>query len=92
MKIKLKEGFVLRQVADTWVVMAIGETMMDFNGMMTLNETGMFLWKAVGEGEELSALVSSLMMEYNVTKEQADADVKEYCDKLVEIGCAEYIA
>jgi len=73
MKIKLKDGFVLRQIADTWVVMAIGETMMDFNGMITLNETGMFLWKAVGEGEELSALVSSLMMEYNVAKEQAEA-------------------
>ena len=41
---KLKEDFLLRQVADTWVVMPIGQEMLDFNGMLTLNETGAFLW------------------------------------------------
>ena len=57
---KLKEDFLLRQVADTWVVMPVGQSMMDFNGMLTLNETGALLWRALGEGADLDGLVAAL--------------------------------
>ena len=92
MKIRIKDGFVLRQIADTWVVIAIGETMMDFNGMMTLNETGVFLWNSIGEENSIEALTQALTKEYEVSHAQAEEDVKAFCDKLVDIGCAEYSA
>ena len=40
---KIKDGFVLRQVADTWVVMPLGQQSLDFDGMLTLNDTGALL-------------------------------------------------
>ena len=86
---KIKENFLLRQVADTWVVMPIGQEMLDFNGMLTLNETGAFLWQKLQEGADLEGLVAAITGEYNVSPEEARRDAKEFCDKLVSAGCAE---
>lgn len=86
---KLKEGFVLRQVADTWVVMPLGSVGVDFNGMLTLNETGALLWKALEKGGDQEALADALTAEYAVSREQALADAQEFMENLVRAGCAE---
>lgn len=86
---KLKEDFVLRQVADTWVVLPLGAATVDFNGMLTLNETGAFLWQQLQAGADLDALVRALTSEYDVTAQQAQADAEAFCRKLLEVGCAE---
>ena len=86
---KLKENFLLRQVADTWVVMPIGQATVDFNGMMTLNETGALLWRKLSEGANLDGLVSALTAEYNVSAEEARSDASAFCQKLLDAGCAE---
>ena len=86
---KIKENFLLRQVADTWVVMPIGQEMLDFNGMLTLNETGAFLWQKLQEGADLEALVKALTSEYDVDAETARIDVREFLDKLAKAGCVE---
>ena len=86
---KIKENFLLRQVADTWVVMPIGQEMLDFNGMLTLNETGAFLWQRLQEGADLEGLVKALTAEYDVSAEIARADAEEFCQKIRSAGCAE---
>ena len=80
---KIKENFLLRQVADTWVVMPIGQEMLDFNGMLTLNETGAFLWQKLQEGADLEGLVKALTAEYDVSAEIARADAEGFCQKLL---------
>lgn len=84
---KLKENLVLRQVADTWCVLAYGAALLDFNGMLTLNESGVLLWKALEEGKDRDGLVEVLMSEYEVSAEQASADVDAFLDKLSQAGC-----
>lgn len=86
---KLKNNFLLRQVADTWVVMPIGQEMLDFNGMLTLNETGAFLWQKLETGADLDGLVAALTAEYDVTADEARADATAFCKKLLDAGCAE---
>ncbi len=84
---KVKENFLLRQVAGSWLVMPIGQEMLDFNGMLTLNETGAFLWQKLQEGATIEELATALTLEYKVSLEEALADVKEFCDYLVSKGC-----
>jgi len=84
---KLNEEFVLRQVADTWVVMPLGQTSVDFSGMLTLNETGALLWKTLENGGDRLALVNALTAEYDVAQAEALADVDVFLAKLQEIGC-----
>jgi hypothetical protein len=86
---KIKDGFVLRQVADTWVVMPLGQQSLDFNGMLTLNETGALLWKALEKGGDREAMAEVLTAEYEVTQEVALRDVDIFLMKLQETGCVE---
>lgn len=86
---KIKKDFLLRQVAETWVIMPIGKEMLDFNGMITLNETGALLWQKLQEGENLEGLVAALMAEYDVSAEEARIDAAAFCRKLLDAGCAE---
>ena len=86
---KLNDNFVLRQVADMWVVLPIGAATVDFNGMLTLNESGVLLWRALEQGGDCDALVDALLNEYEVDRETALADVEAFLVKLTEAGCIE---
>ena len=82
----LKDGFVLRQVADTWVVMPLGQMSLDFNGMLTLNETGALLWQTLENGGDAEALTNALTAEYDVSVAQCRADILPFLAKLLERG------
>lgn len=86
---RIRSDFVLRQVADTWIVLAIGTVAADFKGMLTLNESGVLLWKALENGADREGLADALMAEYNVDRTQALADVDEFLKKLKNLGCLE---
>lgn len=86
---KIKNNFLLRNVADSWVVMPIGQEMLDFNGVIKLNETGAFLWKKLEAGADLDALARALTEEYGISFEEAKADAEEYLGKLMKAGCLE---
>ena len=84
---KIKSGFVLRQLADTWVVLPLLSQSLNFNGMLTLNETGAFLWRRLEEGSDTKALATALCDESEVTEEQALADVESFLATLREADC-----
>ncbi|MBR4882208.1 MAG: PqqD family protein [Clostridia bacterium] len=88
---KINENYVLRQIADTWVVLPLGDATLDFNGMITLNETGSYLWSFLEKGCEVRDLVDALLSEYDVTREAAEADVEAFLNKLRNIDCLEEI-
>lgn len=86
---KLKKDFVLRQVADTWVVLPLGAESVSFNGMLTLNESGAVLWHALEQGGNRETMADVLMNEYIVSREEALADADAFVEKLLKIGCLE---
>lgn len=86
---KIKEGYVLREVADHWVVLPIGQNSVSFNGMLSLNESGTLLWRALEEGGDRETLADVLLSEYEVEREQALNDADEFISALVKIGCVE---
>jgi len=87
--VKIKEGFVLRQVADNWVVLPVGQASVNFNGMISLNESGVLLWRALEQGSDRIALAEALLAEYDVEREEALADVDEFITALTKAGCIE---
>lgn len=84
---KIKRSFVLRQMLDTWVVLPLADKTIDFNGMITLNESGVLLWNTLEQGADADALVAALTAEYAVSQQQAYDDVQEFLSKLRSIGC-----
>lgn len=86
---KIKEGFVLRQVADNWVVLPVGQASVNFNGMLSLNESGALLWRTLEQGGDRNALADALLNEYEVEREEALADVDAFLAALTKAGCIE---
>ena len=84
---KLNPEFVLQQVAGSWIVVPMGRASLDFNGMLTLNETGVVLWKALEAGGSVEDLAKALTKEYDVSMEQAAQDASAFLRKLQEAGC-----
>ena len=78
---KLKDGFILRRVAGKTVVLPCDEAL-DLNMMLTLNDTGAFLWEKLQEETTQEALVAALLGEYDVDEETAKASVAAFVEKL----------
>lgn len=83
---KIKDGFILREVAGNFIVVAVGSTAKSFNGMINLNETGAFLWKKMQDGSDAEGLKNALLEEYEIDENTAEKHAKAFIDKLVKAG------
>ncbi len=79
---KLKNGFVLRKVADSYVVVAVGAEAKKHNVMITLNETGALLWEKLSGGAEKNDLVQAILEVYDIDEATAEADVERFIEKV----------
>ena len=78
---KIKNGFVLRNVAGQFVVLPTGDTL-NLSMMITLNETGAFLWKQLENENDEAGLVAALLAEYDVDEATAKNAVDGFVAKL----------
>lgn len=86
---KIKNTFILRNVAGSNIVLPIGASSANFSGMLKLNETGVFLWENLKKEITEEDLVNAMLAEYNVASEQAREDVKEFLNTLRTAGVLE---
>ncbi len=81
---KIKEGFILRTVAgETVALPSGGVTNLDM--MITLNDTGRFLWEKLAVGAERDELVEALLSEYDVDRARAEKSVDAFVARLKEL-------
>jgi hypothetical protein len=86
---KIKNGFISRQVAGNNIVVAIGEQSKVFNGVIKLNESGLILWNKLVGGANEAELVQALLDEYDIDTAIAEADVKRFIGELRDAGAVE---
>lgn len=81
---KLKNGFVLRTVAGETVVLPSGNVT-NFDMMITLNDTGRFLWEKLETETSEEELIKAVLAEYDVTEDRAAASVQAFITRLKEL-------
>lgn len=86
---KIKDGFVLREVAGNDVVIGVGKTMTDFNGVITLGGSGASLWKMLEKGATHKELLDFVLSEYDIDKQTAENDINAFTEKLRSINLLE---
>ncbi|MCR5207969.1 MAG: PqqD family protein [Eubacterium sp.] len=86
---KIKNGFTKRNIAGSEIVVPVGKTAKEFNGMITLNETGAFLWDCYTEEETVDGAVRALLGEYDVDEATARRDVEGFVKMLKDNGLIE---
>ncbi len=84
---KIKSGFILRQIAGSYVAVPVGARTVDFNGMITLNDTAAFLWHQLEQDCDRDALVEAVLAEYEVDEAHARRSVENFLDSLRQAGC-----
>ena len=80
---KIKDGFLLREVGGKSVVVPVGGDL-DLNMMITLNGTGAFLWAHLQQETDENALVSAILAEYDVDEATARRSVQNFVKKLAD--------
>lgn len=86
---RIKKEVVARRVADEYLLVPIGEAVIDFNGLFVLTESGKLLWDAIANGAEKEELVSLLINEYEIDRETALEDTNAFIKKLFDMGIVE---
>lgn len=78
---KIKGDFLIREVAGQSVVIPTGEDL-NLNVMITLNETGAFLWKLMENETDEAVLTAALLAEYDVDEDTARKAVQSFVQTL----------
>ncbi len=87
--VKKKEQFISRKVMDNFVLMPYGETSHRFSGMIMTTETGAFIWDHIEEVNSPEEMAKLLIEEFDVSYEEALADVTALFDNFQKAGWIE---
>ena len=85
---KIKNGFVKKDVAGMHIVVS-ADSSSDFDGIITLNDTGAFMFDLLVSGISEKELADRLVDEYDVEREIAEADTAAFIKKLDDAGLLE---
>ena len=79
---KLRGEFVVRQVMDNIVAIPVGQTALRLNGMIMLNDVSKLIWDRLEQGTNLESMVKAVTDAFNVSTDEAQTDILEFCAKL----------
>ena len=79
---KIKQ-FVARQIADEIVLVPIGETAQNFNGIISLNPVAEFIWEHIEQANNFAHLIRLILAEYEVDTLTAVNDANEFINQLL---------
>lgn len=89
--IGVKPGYILRKVGQAYMVMPTGPRMKEYQGMITLNETGAFLFKESQKPEPTKQkLIDACIAEYGATEEEAQKAVDAFVLQCADCGLFEF--
>ena len=87
---KIKNGFVLREIAGDIVVIATGEISKTFHGMIKLNSTGKEIWELLSAKDMTEEEVINAMAEkHNAKPEEIAEGVNAFISKVKSAGLFE---
>lgn len=79
---KIADGFILKKIADSFVVVPTGNNVVDFTAMITINETGAFIWELLKNDADMDYVVSEMCKQYDIDSETALNDATEFLQVL----------
>ena len=86
---KINENFLLREVAGNTIVVPVGDAAERFSGMIKINETAAFIWRALENETDEASVVDAMCAEYDIDRETAVADVARFITTLRAAGILE---
>lgn len=83
------QNFIKRKIGSQYVIVATGEAAKRFNGMISVNGSGSFIWDHLEKETDAEELVSAMTEAYDIDAITARADIQEFLSSLKEVGAVE---
>lgn len=83
---KVKDGFVIRSIAGNSIVVPVGARVVNFRGIMNLNEAGAFIFEQIKEEISYEELLKRMLDEYDADKETIQSDLDEFLNTAMDLG------
>ena len=84
---RIVEGFVLRNIMGQDALVGEGINQVNFNKLITMNESAAYLWQNIGEKNfEISDLVDLLVEKYGIDLERAEMDAEKIAAQWLDVG------
>lgn len=80
---KVDKEFVLREIAGDYIIIPTGRTVLEFNGLITVNEVGVSIWNMLQNEVTFDELVKGILDEYEVEEAVAREDIREFYNGLI---------
>lgn len=83
---QIRKQFSLREVAGEYLLIPMGESAIDLNGMITTNEVGATIWELLPQVCDEKELIERLLQDYEVERTELEADVRNFLQSLRHMG------
>lgn len=88
---RASQDYIYRKIADTYVLIAVGGNIANFNGYVSINETAAVLWERLQTPSTAETLQQVLVEKYGIDRRQAAKDVQDFLDEMIQHDMVEVI-
>ena len=81
---KLKDGVVISDIGDEYMLISSGVCNTKFSGALILNEVSYFVLNQLKEEKTYESLLDSVLSEYDVSREIAERDLNKIIEEMKE--------
>ena len=86
---KVSKDLIMREIAGEHILVPVGAAAAKFNGLITMNEAGRFIFGLLSEERTLPELAELVTAEYDVDYDTALRDAEEFVQQLRDVGALE---
>ena len=79
---KINGEYILREVVGDAILVPVGETALQFNGILALEPVGALIWKGLSAGKDRSAILCDILEQFEVDPRTAAQDLDEFLEQL----------
>ena len=83
---KIRGDFVLRKIGGENILVPVGTSAMEFEGLITVDEVGMFIWNLLEKEKDKDTILQQIVEEYDVEQDKAEEDLTDFLADLFAAG------
>jgi len=83
---QIKKELIKREIAGDTILVPVGKTILESNGLFALNELGAFIWNLLPDVSSEEEICRAVLAEYEASEEEVARDVSEFMDTLKKLN------
>ena len=82
---KISNEYIIRDIAGEYIIVPVGQVALDFQGLITVNEIGVYIWELLQKKEiTFDNLLAAILNEYDVSQTVAKQDLIDFLNQLIK--------